>query len=275
LDSSPDPRPDSDSQAIAAAFVAARRAGRALSDFPGQIPADLVAAYACQDAAIALWPDAVAGWKVGYIAAAQRDGSGDPRLVGPIFRNAVWSDRPSEVLDIPVFVGGFAAVEAEYIFRLGQDVPEGKTEFSRDEALALVAALHVGVETAGSPLATINQLGPRVVVSDFGNNAGLILGPEIPDWTRVSASSLRCHCHIDGLPVGSGGAESVPDGLAASLAFALGRCARRGIRLRAGALVTTGAATGIHDIRVGQVARLDFEGIGSIQCRAVAALANA
>ena len=34
----------------------------------------------------------------------------------------------------------------------------------------------MGVEMAGSPLATINELGPTVVAADFGNNNGLILG---------------------------------------------------------------------------------------------------
>ncbi|OGT56877.1 MAG: 2-keto-4-pentenoate hydratase [Gammaproteobacteria bacterium RIFCSPHIGHO2_12_FULL_63_22] len=275
MDSSQHTSESPGTQAIAAAFVRARLAGTPLDGFPGRIPDDLEAAYACQDAAIALWPDQVVGWKVGYIAPAQRDAGGDPRLVGPIFKHAVWPENPGGILDFPVFVGGFAAVEAEYIFRLGSDVPEGRTEFSADEAIALVASLQVGVETAGSPLATINVLGPRVVVSDFGNNAGLILGPEIPDWTHMPDSQFNCSCSIDGVLVGRGGAGSVPGGLAAALAFAIGRCARRGIRLRAGTLVTTGAATGIHDISVGQVARLDFDGIGSIQCRAVPATASA
>ncbi len=48
----------------------------------------------------------------------------------------------------------------------------------------LVSGLHVGIEAAGSPLAAINELGPTVVVSDFGNNAGLLLGPAIPDWRK-------------------------------------------------------------------------------------------
>ena len=71
--------------AIAAAFVEARLRGGSLPAFPGAIPADLVAAYAVQDLAIARWPDRVVGWKVGYIGADRRDGSGDDRLLGPIF----------------------------------------------------------------------------------------------------------------------------------------------------------------------------------------------
>ena len=258
--------------AIAARFVQARRAGQALPGFPGAVPQDLAAGYACQDAAIALWPDRIAGWKVGYIAPDRRDGSGDDRLVGPIFSGAVWPQAAGGTEDVPVFVGGFAAVEAEYVFRLGADAPAGKTLWTADQALALVAALHIGIETAGSPLATINELGPSVVVSDFGNNAGLVLGPEIADWRRRPDSSLTCETFIDDRSVGRGGAASVPGGLGAALAFALGRCARRGQPLRAGMLVTTGAATGIHDILAGQQARISFGAAGELPCRAVPAL---
>src|SRR3979490_2859259 len=54
--------------AIAEQFVRARLDATALPDFPGSIPATLNTAYAYQDRAIALWPDFVAGWKVGRIA---------------------------------------------------------------------------------------------------------------------------------------------------------------------------------------------------------------
>lgn len=258
-------------ETVAARFVQARLAGRALPGFPGDPPPDLAAAYACQDAAIALWPGILTGWKVGYIAPDRRDASGEDRLVGPIFAAALWPQAVGETVDVPVFVGGFAAVEAEYVFRLGADAPAGKTLWTAGEALALVSALHIGIETAGSPLATINVLGPAVVVSDFGNNAGLVLGPEIADWRARDEAGLLCETFIDGRSVGRGGAASVPGGLGAALAFALGRCARRGLPLRAGMLVTTGAATGIHDILAGQSARIHFGAAGDLRCRAVPA----
>lgn len=55
-------------RAIAEKFVAARLAAVPLPAYPGPVPTELDAAYAVQDAAIALWPGAVAGWKVGWIA---------------------------------------------------------------------------------------------------------------------------------------------------------------------------------------------------------------
>jgi 2-keto-4-pentenoate hydratase len=42
--------------------------------------------------------------------------------------------------------------------------------------------------------------------------------------------------------------------------------ARRGRPLRAGDYVTTGAATGVHDIGVGQAAEVVFAGVDTLHC---------
>lgn len=256
--------------AIADGFVGARRQGRALPGNPGDIPDDLVTAYRVQDMAIARWPDRVVGWKVGFIAPERRDVSGDERLLGPIFARQLQMTIGSQSV-FEVFGGGFGAVEAEYVLRVDEDVPGDKTEWTPEEAAAVPSTLFVGMEVASSPLATINQLGPRVVVSDFGNNNGLVMGAEIPAWTERSDASLTCTTWIDGRQVGQGGATTLPGGLRAAFAFALARSARRGRPLKAGDLIATGNATGIHDILPGQQARIDFDGHGSIECLATAA----
>lgn len=259
---------------IADRFVQARQRGASLPDFPGQIPDDLVTAYRVQDAAIARWPDRVVGWKVGYIAPERRDASGDERLLGPIFERALQmatGSHPADCLDFQVFSGGFGAVEAEYVLRLDADAPVDKIDWTPEEAAAVASTLYTGMEVASSPLATINLLGPRVVISDFGNNNGLILGEEISDWTFRSESELTCQTFIDEQQVGSGGATTLPGGLRAAFAFALSRSAKRGRPLKKGDLIATGNATGIHDILVGQQARIHFAGFDDILCRAVAA----
>jgi len=253
--------------AIAERFVRARRQGESLPGFPGEIPEDLVAAYRVQDLAIARWPDRVAGWKVGYIAPGRRDASGDDRLLGPIFAANLWN-ATGGIQPIPVFAGGFGAIEAEYVLRLDADAPADKLSWTPEEAAAHPATLFAGVEVASSPLATINELGPRVVVSDFGNNNGLLLGPAIPGWTTLDESELRAETFIDGQSVGSGGAERLPGGLRTAFAFALGRSARRGRPLRRGDLIATGNATGIHDIAPGQHGRVVFAGHAVLECRA-------
>jgi 2-keto-4-pentenoate hydratase len=257
--------------AIAEQFVRARLDAAALPDFPGNIPATLNTAYAYQDRAIALWPDFVAGWKVGRIGEPWLERLGEDRLVGPIFRRGIRLAPPEQLVEFPVFEGGFAAVEAEFVFRLGADAPSDKVQWTPDEAARIAMALHIGIETAGSPLATINDLGGAVVVSDFGNNAGLLLGPIIPEWRTRPFESLQTETFIEGKSVGRGGALSLPGGPFAALAFALSRCARRGLPMKSGYVVSTGATTGVHDIRIGQEARVVFEGCAELLCRAVPA----
>ena len=84
--------------------------------------------------------------------------------MGPVFAGNVWAkgDQPTV---LPIIAGGFAAVEAEYIYRIGEDAPAGRTDWTDDDALKLVEEMLVGVEFAGSPLAAINVLGPRVVAA--------------------------------------------------------------------------------------------------------------
>jgi 2-keto-4-pentenoate hydratase len=261
-----------DSEAVAEDFVRARLGGEALLDFPGPIPATLNTAYAYQDRAIALWPDHLAGWKVARIGPPWLERVGEDLLVGPIFRRGIRLAPPGAQVDFPVFAGGYAAIEAEFVVRLAADADPDKVQWTAAEAAALVSGLHVGIEVAGSPLAAINELGPTVVVSDFGNNTGLLLGPAIADWRQRRLDSLTCETFIAEERVGRGGAASLPGGLFEAVAFALGRCARRGLPMKAGYVISTGAATGIHEISIGETARVKFDGVAQLLCRAVPAL---
>jgi len=257
---------------VARAFVDARRAGRALPSYPGAPPASLDAAYAIQDEAITAWPDRIAGWKLGRINAPHDARFGAGRLAGPIFSRAVWT-AGSLPTRFNVIAGGFAAVEAEYVLELGETAPD-RDDWTAESAAALVARVHTGVEIAGSPFPGINEHGPAVTASDFGNNAGLILGAEIGGW-RDRLAGLTCTMTIDGVEVGRGGASSIPGGPLDSLAFLLNLLHRRGRRLEAGQLVSTGAATGVHDIAAGQHAIADFGTDGRIEGLAIAATGEA
>jgi len=253
---------------IARAFVEARLAARALPRYPGSMPVSLAEAYAIQDAALALFPDQIAGWKVGRVPPDLQARLGDERVAGPTFRGALRTPAAGETVALPAIPGGFSAVEAEFVYRLATDAPTGKTAWTAEEALGVVAALHVGVEFAGSPLKSINDLGSTVVASDFGNNAALVVGPEIAGWRTRPDGALTAETFIDGVRVGAGTAASVPGGPALALAFLLGHCAARGLPLKAGMYVTTGAATGIHEISAGQSARVSFGEFGEILCAA-------
>jgi 2-keto-4-pentenoate hydratase len=256
---------------IAREFVEARLKGVSVPGYPGGVlPKSMAEGYAVQDLAIDLWPDDLAGWKVGLVPPPHRESLGAERLAGCIFKTKVWNagEQPTPFRAI---AGGFTAVEAEFVFRLGRDAPAGKTEWTAQEAADYAGELMVGVEIAGSPLAAINALGPPIVASDFGNNDGQILGPVVEDWRDIAWEDMPAETFINGVSVGQGGATSIPGSPLAALAFLLSHVAARGRPLKRGMLVTTGASTGIHDIVPGETALVDFGPFGSIACVAVPA----
>ena len=99
-----------DAKGVAAEFVKARRTAGAFTQYPGPQPKDLDSAYRCQDEAIALWGDSIAGWKVGWIPEPLSQKYGAQRLVGPIFERSVQRGNSDATLEAPVFARGFAAI---------------------------------------------------------------------------------------------------------------------------------------------------------------------
>lgn len=238
-------------QTIAHRFVGARRAGQALPDYPGTIPRALETAYKIQDFAIAEDGDRVAGWKVGRIGEADIANFPVDRLAGPIFARHVFEYQATPIA-MPVFAGGFGAAEGEFLLRIGDSVSPGKTTYTMDEAAALVDAVHVGIEIASSPFPGINTNGPAVTISDFGNNNGLIVGPEIPNWRASGFERWPVVLEIDGAEIGRATTETMLDGAVGAVRFLLELLGQRGIAVPAGTWVSTGAVTGVHEVRPGQ-----------------------
>lgn len=256
----------SETTAIAERFLSARRSAAGLQDYPGIFPTSLDQAYAVQDAAIARWGRPIIGWKVGRIPEPLATRFGVDRLAGPIFE-AHFADGGGTGPEMPVFGAGFAAGEAEFLLRVGVAPPESKTRFSPDEAAELIDAVHIGIEIASSPLGSINALGPIAVISDFGNNNGLLIGARIEDWRSSGFEEWLVRTRIDGKDVGTGRASSFTRGAFGSAAFLFELMAKRGIRLEPGQWISSGAVTGVHDALPGQLVECEFEAGMKVSCR--------
>lgn len=261
---------DSPQGGIARAFVSARREARSLAAYPGPTPTDLATAYRIQDEALRLDGRAIAGWKVGRIPDADVPLLGSNRLAGPIFADTVVEGSGEAEAPMPAFAGGFIALEAEFMLRL-RVPPQATLPTDDAQALAWIDAVRIGIEIASSPYAGINDDGPCVTISDFGNNAGVLLGPEIADWRARDLRAIEVVTLIDGLEVGRATASGMLDGPLGALRFLLDHLDQRGIRPQDGWWVSSGAVTGVHAARVGDRAVARFEGLGMLACRIVAA----
>ena len=256
--------------AVASAFVAARREARALASYPGAAPADLPGAYRIQDCAIALDGRAIVGWKVGRIFPPDDARLGSNRLAGPIFADSVRRAAPGEVPDMPVFAGGFAAAEAEMLLHVA---PGWTGTVPGDDAgtRALIDELRLGIEIASSPYPRINADGPAVTASDFGNNAGLVIGPQLEGWQELDLCAITVRLEIDGVEVGEATAATMLDGPYGAVRFLLANLAERGFDTSGGLWVSTGAITGVHKVEPGARVKASFGSHGEVHCRIAAA----
>ena len=241
---------------VSATLVRARLNASALPGPPAGLPDDLDAAYAIQHRSIVDWPDAVAGWKVGGVPLDYVERFDEIRLAGPIFAQSVIRYDAEARSRMPVFREGFAAIEPEFIVRLGADRSADR--------------LFIGAEIASSPIPAINDHGPVAVVSDFGNNNGLLVGPEIQDWhTREDAVLVTAE--IDGHVIAQTEVSPIRSGVLAALAFLFDLAKRKAFDLPEGTYVSSGAITGVHEARIGTKARLDFGELGELHLELVEA----
>lgn len=262
---------EADIDRIAVEFVEARRAATALKAFPGALPATLADAYLVQERAIALSGRPIAGWKVAGIRPDLRDHLGAGRLAGPIMSGNVLRLPSGGTTRAPVFAGGFAALEAEFVAVFARDLLPVEGAFGADSIAAALSGLHAGAEIASSPLATLNDLGPTAVVSDHGNNAGAVVGPEVPGWRDADLAALTSRMSINGSVAGEGSAASVMGGPIAALQFLAEHLSTRGRHLRAGDIVLTGMTTGIHQVVPGDRGRIEFSGAAACDMEVVGA----
>ena len=242
---------------ISAILVEARRSAGSLNGFPGELPGSAAEAYSIQHRSRRAWQQEVAGWKVGGIPAAQAERLGSNFLAGPIFAPTVQQAKDGVVSAMPIFADGFAAIEPELVVQLGETRAEDR--------------LFIGVEIASSPIVGINGIGAVVVMSDFGNNHGLLVGPEITDWSERQKLPVTVHTFIDDTDVGMRTIDDPAAHIAGPRDFLLQHAAEHDIALPAGTYISTGAITGIHEATVGARSHISFGDLGALDLELVKA----
>lgn len=265
----PAPR-ESPQGSIARAFVTARREARSLAVYPGPAPLDLASAYRVQDEALLLDGRTIAGWKVGRIPDPEVAQLGANRLAGPILAGTVVEATAEVESAMPAYSGGFIALEAEFMLRLC--VPRHATTPLDDAATQQwIDEVRIGIEIASSPYAGINDDGACVTVSDFGNNAGMLLGSAVHGWRALNLQAIEVSTEVAGREAGRATAATMLDGPYGAVRFLLDHFERRGIAPQSGWWISSGAVTGVHGAKVGDRAVAKFAGVGSLACRIVAA----
>ena len=215
-------------------------------------------AYRVQDAVFAdLWPGAhAAAWKAG----------GPSDKVEPTA-----APIPAEnVLRSPASIKGGAmrmiGVEAEVAFRMAKDLPPRSRAYSEKSVAAAVGEVIVAIELCDTRLADWKETSGLWKLADFQNNAALVAGSGTKDWQKIDFLKQEVEFRIGARVARAKGAHSFGNPFRL-LPWLVKHCARRGLGLHAGDVVTTGAWTGLEIAQPGDEVVAVFPGIGEAKLR--------
>jgi len=213
--------------ALAEALIAAHDGGPLVGPVPDNlVPADLEAVYGLQDAIIAR-TGPVGGWKVAA-------GSEGEPLCAPIpkarfIENNGTAKRQKHRLFL---------AELEVAVMLGADLAADADTVAAEHA---IGSLHPALELIGNPFTDRDATPRNVQLGDLQSNGLVIVGPAVGDTIHERLGTLETALWHDGSEAKTqrGGADWAA--ILNAIAWLAGHAARRGLPLKAGQVIITGA----------------------------------
>lgn len=247
--------------ALAEELWDARRFGRTISAARDDLPKTKAEAYEVQEAVVELSGLARCGYKVGSTSKeAQRllmtDEPGAGVLLAPFVHQS-----PARLEIVPEQM---PAVEGEFAFRIGQDLPCRAEPYAMTEIAGAIDSIAGAIEVVGTRFSGgLNGKGRLLTTADGGVNIALVTG----DWTEFREQDLREHgvtMTINDEIKGTGtGSRALGDPLNV-LQWLVNTQSKRRVNLQAGEIVATGTCTGLDPVQPGDIARADFGILGSV-----------
>ncbi|MEM7190729.1 MAG: fumarylacetoacetate hydrolase family protein, partial [Pseudomonadota bacterium] len=229
------------------------------------VPPDTATAYEIAgEVARALgWP--VAGWKIAATKEEMQQAlRTDAPIYGRVFMGRVMSS-PAEV----VFADQCSPIpEAEYIVRLGTDLPPRDAPYAEAEVADAVASIHPGLELAECRFIHDDAFPPLpAILADGAGGGTLVMGPAIPNWRDGDISGQEVRLFCDGELRRRGWAGEALDHPLRPLTWLANELSRTGIGLMAGQVISTGTTTGMLRPKAGQTYDADFGPFGRVTAR--------
>ncbi len=225
-------------------------------------PATIEAAYAVQAEMAALSGHTTVGFKVGSTSQeAQKflgtDEPGSAPVLAPYLL-----DSPATV---KVSVAHMPAVEGEFAFRMGADLPARAAPYTRAEIADAIVAVAGAIEVVGTRFkGGLAGKGRLLTTADGGVNIALVTGRWEENWRALDLPAHGVAMHVNGERRGHGNGARALDDPMHVMVWLVNQQSRWGRGMRAGDIVTTGTCTGLDAVNAGDRARADFGTLGSV-----------
>ena len=235
----------------------ARRSNNPIADLPADlIPVDIPEVYFVQDAVAAAFGP-IGGWKIGAPTAEATP------LFAPM--PAAWIAPSGSTLSGSRW--RYRGLEAEIAFLVGHDLPPRTQPYSREEALAAMAACHPAIEVLESAFVDPTLATRFASLADLQMHGGFIYGPAFENWQTANFNTETVVLSVDGvIRVERTGSNTSGD-LLKLIPWLANHGATRTGGLRAGQWITTGSWTGNTLATSSSAVDVDFTTAGHVDLR--------
>jgi 2-keto-4-pentenoate hydratase len=190
------------------------------------VPIDMAGVYALQDEIIRqIGP--VGGWKI--LAGAP----GEPTC-SPIPAKRYYTSGDT----ISASRHRFVLAEVEIAVKLGTDLPAGADAAAVDAA---IASLHPVLEMVGSPFVDRDTIAANAKLGDLQSNGAVIVGPALDPAIRSALPHLGVSLRLDGVLAKTAETGARWEAIIEAVRWLASHAASRGLPLRAGDIIITGA----------------------------------
>ncbi|MEQ9640070.1 MAG: fumarylacetoacetate hydrolase family protein [Alphaproteobacteria bacterium] len=254
-------------EAAVEALTQARRNHSQLTEF--EVPADLAAAYAIQEAGISAILDVTGGGHpIGWKCGATNDGAMKNFGLSEPFRARLLSPF---ALDHPAVISWAGcmtpALECEVAFRMGRDLDPADAPFDEATVLAAVDAVMPAIEVIDFRVQGAPAKGGLVVIADAGGAGFWVPGAAMTDWSSLDFTAIAVELKVNGATAQTGSSGAVLGNPLTSLTWLANDLAKKGVALRAGEVVTTGTCTPVQPVKQGDEVAASFAGLGEVTIR--------
>jgi 2-keto-4-pentenoate hydratase len=240
--------------------------GDVITALPGDLrPVGRPEAYAIQAHYAAMSGKPIRGWK---IAATSEAGQKHIGVDGPIAGRLLAEHAFEDGAELPFGHNRMAVAEAEFAFRMAQDLPPRDEEYRVEQVLAAVASLHGAIEIPDSRLEPFEKAGAAQLIADNACTHDFVLGPAMSQaWRGIDLVTHRVTASVEGKVTHDGIGANVLGDPRVALTWIANELSRFGMTLGAGQVVTTGTCAVPLPVEPGDRVLVDYGELGRITMR--------
>jgi 2-keto-4-pentenoate hydratase len=242
-----------------------------LSALPDAVrPTTQEEAYRCQDLLVQQLTDYYGGAVIGYkIACTNVTAQRQLNVEGPFhgrMTSAFCFDSPAHGIPTRIAASQFfmRVVEAEFAFRMAQDLPPVSIPRSNEEVAAAVEGVLPGIEIVDSRFDDWTTIGALSLIADNACHAAWVKGSLTKDWRGIDLEGQPVRLTVNGNFLREGSGRAVLGHPLNALAWLANQLSSQGRGLKAGQYVTTGVTMEVYMGQRGDQIAADFGPLGVV-----------